>query len=380
MDKPITEHQEERQSGLLSGGGLLRQVGRLRTSGARACELFRIEDRLHLAIPQLAYDVADTPGHMNGGDSNTDLLIFEWRKGGFVPLASLPVPGGEDAEFFTIGDRQFLATASARTGAGPYEPNVDSVLYDYVDDAWIPFQRFPGFLAKQWKSFRFGARTFLALALGVTVEGPVATNPRNSTIFEWDGSTFVPFLTLDGPWGYNWTKIDVGDRAFLAYADHTGQSVLLEWTGATFEVFQRFEGKTGRAFHVLPVAGPVQVAFAAIADETAVYRWNGHEFDLTQVLSGPGGREFASLSRGGKSYLVQINFIEGSPKAPKTDLLSCIYEWSGEAWERVDQFETFGGTDAAFFEADGKQHLIVTNSLTPEVRFGQDSILYEFLG
>lgn len=380
MDIPTALKQDDEPLGALSDGGLLRDVSRLRTAGARACEIFYIEERLFLAIPQLAYDVAGTPAHMNGGDSDTDLLIFEWAQDGFVPATRLPVPGGEDAEFFTIGDRRFLATASARTGAGPYQPNIDSVVYEQIAGQWLPFQRFPGFLAKQWKALGFGGRQFLALAQGVTVEGVEATNPRNSRIFEWDGAGFVPFQTLDGPWGYNWTRIVVGLREFLAYADHTGQSVLLEWTGASFEVFQRFEGKTGRAFHVLPVPGPVQIAFAAIADDTVVYRWNGEEFEPMQALSGPGGREFASIARNGRQYLVQVNFIEGSPKAPKTDLLSVIHQWSGERWDPVDRFETFGATDAVFFEAGGRTYLVVTNSLTPDVRFSQDTVLYEFLG
>lgn len=379
MDTPIAT-KEGAHTGARSEQGLLRQVGSLPTSGARACEIYSIGGRLFLAVPQLAYDIAGTPAHMNGGNSNTDLLIFEWENGRFAPASRLPVPGGEDAEFFVIGDRRFLATASARMGAGPYQPNIDSVVYHEVDGEWLPFQRFPGFLAKQWKALRFGGRQFLALALGVTIEGVEASNPRNSTIFEWDGAGFVPFLTLDGPWGYNWTKIVVGDREFLAYADHTGKSVLLEWTGKAFELFQRFEGKTGRAFHVLPVPGPVQVAFAAIADDTVVYRWSGEKFEEMQVLSGPGGREFASIVKNGRAYLVQINFIEGSPKAPKTDLLSVIYLWSGEEWRPVDRFETFGATDAAFFEADGKTHLVVTNSLTPDVRFSQDTVIYEFPG
>lgn len=366
--------------GTLSERGLLLEVERLPTSGARACELFRIDGRLFLAVPQLAYDVAGTPAQMNGGDSDTDLLIFEWTGKGFAPGARLPVPGGEDAEFFTIGGRRFLATASARTGAGPYQPNIDSVVYEYLGGEWLPFQRFPGFLAKQWKALVFGGRPFLALALGVTVEGVEASNPRNSMIFEWDGAGFAPFQTLDGPWGYNFTKIEVEGREFVAYADHTGKSVLLEWTGETFEIFQRFEGKTGRAFHVLPVPGPVQVAFAAIADDTVVYRWNGAAFELMQVLSGPGGREFASIAKSGRAYLVQVNFIEGSPKAPKTDLFSTVHQWSGERWEIIDRFATSGATDTAFFEAGGRTYLVVTNSLSPDVRFSQDTVLYEFLG
>ena len=39
---------------------------------------------------------------MNGGDSNTDMLLVRRDDSGYVPLQTLPVPGGEDAEFFRI--------------------------------------------------------------------------------------------------------------------------------------------------------------------------------------------------------------------------------------------------------------------------------------
>ena len=100
---------------------LLKRIGSLPTSGARAAEIFRIDGAIHLAVPQLAYDVADTPAHMNGGDSDTDMLMFRWDGTGFVEEARLAVPGGEDAEFFTIDGSHYLATASARSGKGPYQ-------------------------------------------------------------------------------------------------------------------------------------------------------------------------------------------------------------------------------------------------------------------
>lgn len=381
MSNPAKDGQERYPSALETvGKSLLRQVSTLPTSGARAAEIFTLSGETFLAVPQLAYDLPDTPPYMNGGDSDTDLLIFRWDDKAFVPHEQLPVPGGEDAEFFMIGDTAFLATASGRKGKGPYEPNVDSVIFRFEGSAWVPFQSVPGFLAKQWKYFSFGGRHFLGFALGVTVEGLEARNPRQSMILEWDGEHFQPFQTFDGPWGYNWTWIETGDREFLAYADHTGKSRIFEWKDDAFQPFQHFEGKTGRAFEVLRPDGRLQIAFAAIADNTEIYGWTGEQFTLTQTLSGPGGREFASIEIAGTHYLVQVNFIEGTPKAPKTDLLSHIYRWSGSAWERVESFATFGATDARFFRTGEAVYLVVTNSLTPEVRFGQDSAVYEFLG
>jgi hypothetical protein len=365
---------------MVRNGSLLRRVGALPTSGARAAAVFALDGVVRLAAPQLACDIPGSPALMQGGDSDTELLLFRWDGKEFVDDARLPAPGGEDAEFFTLGAECFLAVASARRGKGPYEPNIDSVIYRRVDDAWAEFQRVPGFFAKQWRHFRIKDREFLALALGVTVEGAHATNPSHSMIFEYDGSGFVPFQTLDGPWGYNWCHIAVDGHDFLAYADHVAPSRILEWDGAKFVPFQTLERKTGRAFELMRIGDEVQLAFAAIADDTEVLRWDGRRFVRMQTLGGPGGREFASVAVNGTHYLAHINFIEGTPKAPKTDLTSIIHRWTGDHWEQACAFPTFGATDAAFFSADGRTYLVVANSLTPEVRFRQDSIVYEFLG
>lgn len=359
---------------------LLSRVGSLPTSGARAAEIFRIDGAIHLAMPQLAYDVAERAAHMNGGDSDTDMLVFRWDGVGFVEVDRLAVPGGEDAEFFTIDGVQYLATASARSGKSPYQPNIESTIFRRVGQRWEPSLRVPGFFAKQWRYFSIGDRHFLALALGVTIEGPVAVNPNKSCIFEWLGGELRLLQTLEGRWGYNWTAFEIDGRHFLAYADHVGASEILEWDGARFAPFQTLEGKTGRAFQFMNISGDIQLSYARIAADTVALRWSGARFEPFQTLSGPGGREFAAIERNGVQYLVQVNFIEGSPQQPKTDLVSFIHGWDGKAWQKLYSFETFGATDAAFFEDGDRAFLVVANSLTPQVRFRQDSAVYEFLG
>src|SRR3984957_21345398 len=89
----------------------LTEVQRIPTSGARAVERVRVADHDLVAIPQLAVDVPGTPPGMNGGDSDTSLLLLDRAEDGLTPWATVPAPGGEDAEFFTIGDRGFLAVA-----------------------------------------------------------------------------------------------------------------------------------------------------------------------------------------------------------------------------------------------------------------------------
>jgi hypothetical protein len=288
----------------------------------------------------------------------------------------LPVPGGEDAHFFQIDGVDFLATAGIRTGSGPYDLNVDSIVYRRTGGQWEVFQRFATFAAKQWHYFTVGNRRFLALAQGVTIEGPVARNPRRSRIFEWDGGKFVDFQDLDGGWGYNWVDFDLDGRHFLGYADHTSPSVLLEWNGASFAPFQELSPQGGRAFKVFRADGDVWLAFANLTGESCLYRWHTGRFIAHQSLGGPGAREFALVQTDNSLFLAKINFILGTPANPKTDLTSCIYQWTQGQLVMVEEFPTFGATDAAVFTAEGQRYLAVSNSLSPDIRFREDTVVY----
>jgi hypothetical protein len=359
---------------------LLTEHQRLPTFGARAVAPFTVSGVQYLAVPQLARDMPDTPAHMNGGDSDTGAPIYRWSEGHFVEDSTLPLSGGEDIAFFKIGGQAFLVAAGVRTGHGPYDYNIDQVLYQRIGSDWKPVQTFPGFAAKQWYFFEIGNRAFLALAQGVTLGHIAARHPRCSCIFEWDGSRFVDFQTLEGMWGYNWESFEISGRCFLCYADHVGDSAILAWNGSAFVPFQTLATSAGRCFRYFEADGERLLAFANIQGETTLSCWDGERFVAHQTLSGPGGRELCVVRAGTKLYLVQINFIEGEPSAPRTDLMSRIYHWSDGRLDLVEEFPTCGGTDAAAFRADGALFLAVSNSLTPDVRFRTDTVIYRFNG
>ena len=147
-------------------GPILVEQQRLATAGARAARVFMLDGDLRLAIPQLAVDMPDSPAAMNGGDSNVSLLLYRWSAGKFIADGELPVSGGEDACFFTIGSTEFLATASIRTGAGPYELNCESTIFRRKQGSWIPHQSIATFAAKKWHFFSIDGRHFLPLRKG----------------------------------------------------------------------------------------------------------------------------------------------------------------------------------------------------------------------
>jgi hypothetical protein len=358
------------------GGTLLVEHQRLATSGARAVLAFSTAGAQHLAIPQLAVDIPGTPAYMNGGNSDIDMPIYRWSGGKFIEDGGLPVPGGEDACYFQIDDGEFLAAASIRTGSGPYDLNANSVLFKRSGDEWQTYQTFPTFAAKQWHYFVIGERRFLALAQGVTIDGPVARHPRRSCIFEWDGKKFVDFQSLEGGWGYNWVDFEIDGRYFLGYADHTSSSGLLVWDGRQFSPFQEFSAQGGRAFKFFRMKDQAWLAFANLTGESFLYRWAADRFVSHQSLGGPGAREFALAQTANATFLIKINFIHGTPAAPKTDLISSIYEWKQGQFEVVEEFPTFGATDAAVFHVDGQSYLAVANSLSREIRFREDTVIY----
>lgn len=353
---------------------------RLATSGARAVLPFSVSDTHYLIVPQLAFDVPGTPAHMNAGDSDTGAPIYRWHDNRFNEHSRLPLSGGEDAEFFALDGQFYLATASVRSGRGPYRYNIDQVLYQWAGGSWVPYQTFEAFAAKQWHFFQVGRRSFLALAQGLTLGHIEASNPRTSRIYEWKGGRFIEYQLLEGMWGYNWESFEIAGRSFLAYADHVGESILLEWDGSIFRLVQTFAEKGGRSFRHFIVEGKHYIAFANIQGDSALYCWDGKQFSPHQRLSGPGGREFRVVRSPSGLYLVQINFIEGDPSSPRTNLMSRIFKWNGSQLFLVEEFPTAGATDAAVFSAEGAQYMAVSNSLTADIRFRTDTIIYRFNG
>ncbi len=352
----------------------------LDTSGARAAETFTHQGVRYLVVPQLALDVPGQPALMTVGNSDCDALVFRWQGdqygGQFVRHASLPVPGGEDAEFFTIGERAFLATASLKTGAGPYELNVFSTVFELDNGVFTRFQDFPTFAAKQWVHFAMGQRHFLAMAQGVVMDGVAPRHPAKSTIYEWNGERFVEFQQITSAWGYNWAFFEHAGGCFLAHADHIEKSCILRWNGERFEPFQELDGKTGRAFQFFRADGQAWLAFACLHADTVLYRWDGQRFALHQTLSGPGGREFTWLDDAAGGQLVLVNFLHGTREEPVTALQSATYRFQGGQLAKASEFATLGGTDAVAFEEQGDTYLVVSHSLSAEVRFRTPTKVY----
>jgi hypothetical protein len=265
--------------------------------------------------------------------------------------------------------------ASLRSGSGPYRFDVGSEIFAWTNGEFVPFQTVPTFAAKQWKHWRIGDRDFLGLAQGVEAPGVNGHN-RESVVYEWDGSCFVEHQRIPSRWAYNWHPFAAADSFFVAHAEHLGPSVLYRWDGQRLVPHQRLIERGGRAFATFERDGRFYLLAAGLLEPPVLMCWDGERFQTVQVLEGLGARELALVRLGDELIVVRVNFIAGTPEEPQPLLDSHLYAWSSGRLELVGRFPTCGGTDAAPLSGTDEALLVVANSLTPELRFGTDTVLY----
>lgn len=350
---------------------------RIPTSGARAVEPFELDGMSLLAVPQLACDMPGAPPGMNGGDSDVDMPLLRLTPDGYEPFQTLPVPGGEDAEFFRIGDRAFLATASIRSGSGPYEFGLESVVHEWNGSRFERFQGFQGFAAKQWRHFTVAGQHFLAFAQGVATPATEARN-QPSRIFRWDGESFQHFQDIPSKWAYNWHPFTVDGTEFLAHADHLTPSRLYRWDGERFVAHQDLAEQHGRAFASFRADGTDFLLVACLGSQSRLLRWAGGRFVEHAVLDGLASREFAVIEGEHGPYVVRINFILGTPHDPTIVRTSELFQWQDGELAVVQEFPTSGGTDVAVYSDERGPLVAVSNSLSADIRFATDTVIYRF--
>jgi EPTP domain len=264
-----------------------------------------------------------------------------------------------------------------------------STIFEWRDGTFAPFQEVPTFAAKQWKHWQIGDRHFLGLAQGVVLPSAHAGQEnQDSVVYEWTGESFAEFQRIPSRWAYNWHAFQAGGEFFVAHAEHAGPSILYRWDGTRLQPRQTLAAESGRAFATFADGGETYLVVACIAAPTRVLRLTGGEFTQTQVLDGLGARELAVARCAGRTLLIRVNFILGTPADPQPALDSQVYEWDGGKLQEVATFPTCGGTDVAVLSKDvavpsdsegnaDSVELVVTNSLTPELRFAAETVRYE---
>ena len=351
----------------------------LPSSGARSVELFKIEGEQFLALPQLAEDIAGDPANMNGGDSDVDVLIYQWRESEFHEYQRIPSHGNEHISFYAFDGRYFLAVASIRSGKQPnFKTSIQSVVYEWQADQFVEFQRFDTFAAKGCKFFSIENQHYIGFSEGVKESETDNDKDINSHLYRWNGEQFEAFQSLPSTWGYDMTFFQMDNRYFLAIADNLAASTIYEWNGKQFPSFQAIEAQGGgRHFCYFTANNQHYIAFANLLHDSTLYCWNGDTFVATQTLTSAGARSFSVLQANNETYLFRTNFITGTREQPVTEMDSIIYQLKGEQLVETLTYKTDGGTDSNTFNDNNRTYLVVSNSLSKDIRFKTPSKIYK---
>ena len=263
---------------------------------------------------------------MNAGNSDTELLLLRRRAGRYVPFGSLRHPGGEDAEFFRIGDRSFLAVASIRSGSGPYEYTTTSTIHEWTR------RRVPPVPVRSRPTPRSSGST-----------GRSATAISSGSPRDWTCRTWRPQPRLDGlrVGRHSFVEFQVDPVALgLQLAPVRGRrtvlrrprrpprpSLLYRWDGQRLVAHQellRAPAGHSRTFdrrrHYL--AGgrdyPQPRACCAGTDD---------RFVPDQRLRGPRRAGAQRRRERDRLFVIRVNFITGHPTDPEPALNSQVYKW-----------------------------------------------------
>lgn len=356
----------------------LKEYMPLATSGARGVISFNIDSDVFLAIPQLAEDIPDTPANMNGGNSNVSAIIYKWVDAKFVEFQQLAAPGGEHIAFHNFAGRDFLAVASIRSGSNPdFNAKINSTVYEWDGTKFTELQQIPTFAAKDSTFFEISGELYLGFAEGF-MESPDDTSADTSShLYRFNGSEFVALQALPTKWGYCLQHFTIGPKHFLAVADHLQASSIYQLQDGGFVYLQEINcDPGGRDIMPFEVAGEYYLAYANLTHNSYIYRWNGSAFVQHQELQNDGGRSFAQLEHAGELYVFLTNFITGTRDAPQTVHNAIVYKWQNGELSKVMHYQTSGGTASCPFVIDGQNYLAVSNSLSADIRFRVDGMVY----
>tara|TARA_R110001592_G_scaffold363396_3_gene687795 strand:- start:6969 stop:8069 length:1101 start_codon:yes stop_codon:yes gene_type:complete len=354
---------------------------RLPTSGARGVETFTIGDERYLGIPQLAEDILTDPADMNGGNSDVDAIIYKWVDDTFIEFQRLPSHGGEQICFNYIDNCPTLSIANIRSGKNPnFDMNCYVALYTWREGRFELAQQLPGYACKSAHIFNHQNDSFLACSEGVFLPNQDERIDTNSHLYLWSRAQFDPLQTLRTKWGYDITTFEIGDRLFLGIADNSAASVIYEWCNNELTPVQSFfSNGGGRGFCHFTINNEHYVAAANLLNDSALYQWNGKQFSPIQVFSNAGARHFHFLETRQACYLFRTNFITGTREEPTTQLESQIYIWEHNQFVESARYTTYGGTQSVSFSDSDQYYLAVSNSLAPDSRFKVDSVIYKIL-
>ena len=268
-----------------------------------------IADKHYLAVGN-TYD---------GSTYKLNSVIYQWNGHQFAVFQNIPTNGASSVTFFKILQEQFLTIANSFDGTSS---RINSVIYKWKDNQFEKFQEIGTVGAEGSTVFVINSETFIVFAN----YGDDRSQRVDSTVFKWSGERFVKIQDLQTTGAVDVKPFNINDDTFLAFANHQSgedtynvDSSIYKWDGSTFILFQLIPTHGAFSWHPFLICGETFLGVANWYDDrgrpnakSVVYQYAGQKFIKYQEISTQGATDMTSFEYKGHIYLVITSFEDNS--------------------------------------------------------------------
>ena len=337
-------------------------------------EHFTINGSLFLAFANFKGDIKKTK-------TSSTIYKIDESTGSFSLCQTLQTRGAYDLEYFSIGNKHFLAFAYYYDGTH----QLDSTIYQWNGKLFDTFQKVPTNGATHFTYFKMHEEHYLAVANHY--DG--SSFSTNSVIYKWSSGKFNKFQDIPTEGAMGCTAFVINNDTFISFANyynsrhnnHSVQSIVFKWSGENFAKLQSFQTYGTFAVKSFNINGHTFLAFANYFSgskhniDPFIYKWNGNKFVLFQSIPTRGAIAWYPFVIGTHTYLGLSNHKDDSQGYVTK---SVVYQASGANFVKYQEILTTGAHYMTSFEYKGHTYLVVANHKNGQ-KYNLNSALYKWV-
>ena len=306
----------------------------------------------------------------NGHTTNINSIIYRWNGIVFTEIQSIATNGARDWESFTIGSDTYLAVANHANGSnsGGYNYNINSTIYRWNGSSFVHSQDILTNGAFDWESFTIGTDTYLAIANAM----------GDSKIYHWNGSYFAHLQDITTNGARDWESFTIDSNTYLAVANDAGNSEIYRWNGTSFIHLQYIPTNDPWDWEAFTIGSNTYLAVANKGTDSnqntdsKIYQWNGTSFVYLQDIATNEALDCEPFTIGSDTYLAIANHRGNG----NYDIVSKIYRWNDTSFIEVQSIATNGASEWEAFTIGSYTYLAVANQISDSQNRDINSVIY----
>ena len=209
----------------------------------------------------------------------------------------------------------------------------------------------------------------------------------NSVIYKWDISQeqFAVFQNIETFGAYSFDFFEITNEQFLAISNccdgfsYRAKSFIYKWNSSKFEKIQEIATEGAVSSESFVISNETFIAFAnhyttqkQFSVQSAVFKWSGQQFDKLQSFQTYGARDVKSFSDNGSTFLAFANSRQGVQR----NINSPIYKWNGSHFVPFQSIPTRGAFGLHPFVMCSQTFLGIANYFDDEDGYNTKSVIY----